>query len=48
MALCILSVCDTIRSEKYDVYTTKNPSRDDESSISMEIETRNHKISINL
>lgn len=38
----------TIRSEKYDMCTTKNPSRHDESSLSMEIETKNHKISMNL
>ena len=38
----------TIRSEQYDVCTTKNPTKHDEFSLSMEIETKNHKISINL
>ena len=37
-----------IRSKEYNVCKTKNPSRHDESSLSMEIKTKNHKISINL
>ena len=48
MSLCIPSIFYTIKSEQYDVCTTKSPSMHDESSLSMEIETNNHKILINL
>ena len=48
MSFCIIYIFYTIRSEKYDVWITKNPSRHDESILSMEIEAKNHKISINL
>ena len=44
----ILSVFDIIRSEQYDVCTTKNPCRHDESNLIMEIKNKNHKITMNL